>query len=74
VQARGDVGRSERSLLLCKGDLILREGDAAGASNGAASGRRPRAGCSGTSLTISYLGVKNHIYHLSSERVEFDFF
>jgi len=30
-QARGDVGRGERSLLLCKGDLILREGDAAGA-------------------------------------------
>ena len=35
--ARGDVGRGERSLLLCGRDSILHEGWAVGASNGAAS-------------------------------------
>jgi hypothetical protein len=40
------------------------EGRAAQARE-ATSGHGPRVGRSDASLTVSYLGVKNHIYHLS---------
>ena len=49
-QACGDVGRGEHSLLLRGRDSILREGVAAGASNGAAFGHRPGVGRSGARL------------------------